>query len=161
VDKRGPAPWPLSDGVVNLRPPRPGEERVLVAGRDTEWERWLGPGEGQSRPTAVVLVGAEVVGWVDYDTDRDWLGPHEVNVGYNIFASYRRRGYAARAVRLLLRHLRDQTDYQRANLVIDMANLASLGVARALGAQVVQPNFDEDGELSSLRYVVALADFDR
>jgi RimJ/RimL family protein N-acetyltransferase len=132
-----------------------------VAGRDTEWERWLGPGEGQPQPTALALVGAEIVGWVDYDTDRDWLGPNEVNVGYNVFAPYRRRSYATRAVRLLLGLLRDHTDHQRANLVIDVGNVASLGVARALGAQAVQSNFDEAGLLSSLRYVVELADFDR
>ena len=83
-------------------------------------------------------VGVEIVGWVDYDTDRDWLGPHEVNVGYNVFAPYRRRGYATRAVRLLLGFLRDHTDYECADLVIDAGNIASLGVARALGAQVVQ-----------------------
>jgi RimJ/RimL family protein N-acetyltransferase len=161
MEKPGPFPWPLSDGVVCLRPPRAGEDQVLVASRDTEWERWLGPGEGQPRPTAVALVGAEIVGWVDYDTDRDWLGPNEVHVGYNIFAPYRRRGYATRAVRLLLGLLRDHTDHQRANLVIDVGNIASLGVARALGAQAVQSNFDEAGLLSSLRYVVELADFDR
>jgi RimJ/RimL family protein N-acetyltransferase len=161
MEKRAPSPWPLYDGVVTLRPPQAGEEQVLLAGRDTEWERWLGPGEGQPRPTAVVLVEDKIIGWVDYDTDRDWLGPHEVNVGYNVFAPYRRRGYATRALRLLLGLLRDHTDYQRANLVIDVGNVASLGLARALGAQVVQSNFDEAGRLSSLRHVVDLADFDR
>lgn len=154
-------PWPISDGVVSLRPPRLGEEQVLIAGRDPEWERWLGPGEGQPRPTAVGLVGGRIVGWVDYDTDRDWLGPREVNVGYNIFGPYRRRGYATRAVRVLLGLLRDHTDHQHANLVIDVGNIASLGVARAVGAQVVQSNFDEGGRLSSLRHVVDVVDFDK
>jgi RimJ/RimL family protein N-acetyltransferase len=161
MQDQGPFPWPVSDGVVRLRPPRPGEQHVLVAGRHTEWERWLGPGEGLPRPTAVMLVVGKIVGWVNYDTDRDWLGPDEVNVGYNVFAPYRRRGYATRGVRLLLSLLRDRTAYRRANLAIDVGNVASLGVARALGAHVVQSNFDEAGELSSLRHVVDLADFDR
>jgi RimJ/RimL family protein N-acetyltransferase len=134
---------------------------VLVADRDPEGERWLGPGEGLPRPTAVVLVVGKIVGWVDYDTDRDWLGPDEVNIGYNVFAPYRRRGYASRAVRLLLGLLWDHTDYRRANLVIDVGNVASLGVARALGARVIQSNLDEAGELSSLRHVVDLTDFDQ
>jgi RimJ/RimL family protein N-acetyltransferase len=161
VDERRPIPWPLSDGVVSLRPLQAGEEHVLVAGRDAESERWLGPGNEQPRPTAVVLVGPELVGWVDYDTNHDWLGPLEVNIGYNIFAPYRRRGYATRAVRVLLGLLRDHTDYRRANLVIDVDNIASLGVARALGAQIVQSNFDDAGLASSLRYVVKLGDFER
>lgn len=127
MDKRGPSPWPLSDGVVNLRPPWAGEEQVLIVGRDAE--RWLGSGEGQPRPTAVVLIEGKIVGWVDYDTDRDWLGPHEVNVGSNVFAPYRRRAYATRAVRLLLGFLRDHTDHQRVDVVIDVGNIASLGVA--------------------------------
>jgi RimJ/RimL family protein N-acetyltransferase len=160
VEKRAPIPWPLSDGVVSLRPPRTGEEHVLVAGRDREWERWLGPGEGQPRPTAVILVGGKIVGWVDYDTDRDWLGPQEVNVGYNVFAAYRRRGFATRAMALLFGLLRDHTDHKRANLVIDVDNVASLGVARALGAQVVKSNFDEAGRVSSVRHVVDVSDFD-
>ncbi len=101
------------------------------------------------------------MGWVDYDTDCDWLGPHEVNVGYNVFAPHRRRGYATRAVRLLLGLLRDHTDHQRANLVIDVGNIASLGVARAVGAKVVQSNFDEADRLSSLRHVVDVANFDQ
>ncbi len=75
MEDRGSFPWPLSDRVVTLRPPRAGEEHVLVADRDPEGERWLGPGEGLPRPTAVVLVVGKIVGWVDYDTDRDWLGP--------------------------------------------------------------------------------------
>ena len=152
--------WPLSDGVVSLRPPRSGEEQVLVAGRDPEWERWLGPGEGQPRPTAVTLVGGKIVGWVDHDTDRDWLGPDEVNVGYNIFAPT--AGAVTPPERCACSSAScETTGHQRANLVIDVGNVASLGVAHALGAHVVQSNFDETGRLSSLRHVVDVVDLDQ
>jgi RimJ/RimL family protein N-acetyltransferase len=152
-------PWPLSDGVVTLRPPRPGEEQVLIAGRDAEWARWLGPGSDEPRPTAVVVVERQIVGWVDYDAEHDWLGPHEVNVGYNVFAPHRRKGYATRAVGLLLGYLRDHTDVERAHLVIHADNAASLRVARAIGAPMVGRHVGTTGPTASLRHTVELGEF--
>jgi hypothetical protein len=132
-------PWRVSDGVIELRPPRPGDAAVLITGRDEEWERWLGPGSPDPRPGACIWVGDTIVGWVDADADSGhaWLPSDAVNVGYNVFAPYRGRGYASRAVRLLVRFLGDQTGARAAHLVIDPANTASLRVARAVGATEV------------------------
>jgi RimJ/RimL family protein N-acetyltransferase len=77
------------------------------------------------------VVDGEVVGWVDADPDAgDWLRAGEVNVGYCVFAGHRGRGYATRAVELLLEQL---TDVTTAVLLIDADNAASLGVARRAG----------------------------
>jgi RimJ/RimL family protein N-acetyltransferase len=118
-----------TDGEVTLRPPTPADTGLLVEGRDDAFHRWLGPGEEHPRPVAVVEVGDRVVGWVDYDTDRDWLESGEVNVGYNVFPAYRHRGYATRALRLLLRHLAGNSDHHTATLLIDPGNTDSLAVA--------------------------------
>jgi RimJ/RimL family protein N-acetyltransferase len=130
----------VTDGVVTLRRPRPGDALLLVEERDDEFFRWLGPGTESPTPAACVWVGEELVGWVDYDLEHDWLGPGEVNVGYYLFPAARGKGYASRAVELLLRHLCRDTEHTVATLVIDPENVRSLVLARRLG-------FVERGEL--------------
>lgn len=131
----------LTDGVVTLRPPGPGDARLLVEGRDDEFFRWLGPGSESPSPVACVWVDGELVGWVDYDLEHDWLRPGEVNVGYYLFPLARGKRYASRAVELLLLHLRDATPHTVATLVIDPENAASLRLADRLG-------FVKKGELA-------------
>lgn len=122
-----------TDGVVTLKPPGAGDAQRLVAGRDEEFHRWLGPGAETPSPVACVWVGNELVGWIDYDLEHDWLAPGEVNVGYYLFPSARGKGYASRALELLLGHLARHTEHTVATLVIDPENSRSLRVARRLG----------------------------
>jgi RimJ/RimL family protein N-acetyltransferase len=135
----------MTDSVVTIRSPRAGDVARLIAERDEEWRRWLGPGTDDPWPTACIVVEDEVVGWVDFDSDRAWLQAGEVNVGYTVFASYRGKGYASRAVELLLRYLAQSTTVHTATLLIHPANKASLAVATRTG-------FVLDGELEGSRY---------
>jgi RimJ/RimL family protein N-acetyltransferase len=124
-----------TDGVVTLRAPALGDVEQLVAGRDEEFFKWFGPGATGPRPVACVWVDDDLVGWVDYDRDddHDWLGPGEVNVGYSLFPAARGKGYALRAVELLLEHLSRDTEHTVATLLIHPENVRSLAVARRLG----------------------------
>ena len=124
-----------TDGVVTLRAPGPGDVDLLVAARDEEFFRWFGAGATGPRPVACVWVDERLVGWVDYDldSDHDWLGPGEVNVGYFLIATARGQGYASRAVELLLEHLERDTEHTVATLLIHPENARSLAVARRLG----------------------------
>lgn len=132
---------PTTDGVVTIRPPVPGDAERLVAGRDDEFDRFLGPGSPDPDPLGCIEVAGEVVGWVDHDTDRFWLEPGEVNIGYHLFAPQRGRGLATRAVELLVHHLAVDTDATCATLLIHPDNHRSLGLARRIGA-VRRPDLD-------------------
>ena len=118
---------------VSIRAFGPGDREVVIAGRDAEIMRWLGPGSAQPAPSAMIVAGPDLVGWVDADSGASWLARGEVNLGYAVFARYRGRGYAAGAVRLLLADLAARR-FDRALLVVDRENTASLAVARAIGA---------------------------
>ena len=133
---------PTTDGVVVIRPPEEGDAALLVAGRDDVFHRFLGPGDDHPAPTACIVVDGAVVGWVDYDIDRSWLEPGEVNVGYNVVAAHRGKGYASRAVELLLHHLAVDTEYEVATLLIHPENERSLALARRLE---FVPHGDLDG----------------
>jgi len=128
-----PALRPITDGLIRLRPPGPGDAIKLVAGRDEAFHRFLGPGADHPSPLACIEAAGDVVGWVDYDLDRSWLEPGEVNVGYNVFASHRHRGYATRAVQLLMHHLATSTTHRTATLLIDPDNTDSLALAARVG----------------------------
>jgi len=126
---------PLTDGVVTLREMRDGDAALLLAGRDHEFHRFMGAGNPDPKPTAVVEVDGVVAGWVDYDRDnRPWLTDGQCNVGYHVFASHRGQGIATRAVRLLLRLLAHCEPFIEATFLVDAENQASLHVARAVGA---------------------------
>ena len=128
----------VSDGVIALRPTGPGDAKALVAGRDEEFHRWLGAGSGNPQPTACITVAGQIVGWVDYDCYREWLGRGEVNVGYNVFGPHRGNGYATRAVQLLIHHLAVRTESHTATLVIDARNTRSLALAARLQFQLAR-----------------------
>jgi RimJ/RimL family protein N-acetyltransferase len=136
---------PISDGVVTIRPPAAGDAGILIAGRDEEFHRWLGPGAETPAPVGVIVVQDHLVGWIDYDVEHDWLEPGEVNVGYNVFPPQRGNGYATRAVELLMQHLEADTPYDTATLLIYPQNGPSLAVA-------ARTRFKPSGEVDGSRY---------
>ena len=136
-----------SDGVVTLRAPGRGDADLLVAARDGEFHKWLGPGAEVPTPVACVWVEDELVGWVDCDVDHDWLRAGEVNVGYFLTATARGKGYASCAVELLLHHLRQDAEHSVATLLIHPENTKSLALAHRLG-------FTQRGEVNGEPFFV-------
>ena len=127
-----------------IRAPEPGDAEILIAGRDEVFHRWLGPGSDVPQPVGCIVVDDEVVGWVDYDPNQPWLAAGEVNLGYNVFAPHRGKGYASRAVELLVHHLAVCTGHRTATLLIHPHNERSLALARRTG---FTPSGELDGNL--------------
>lgn len=123
-----------TDGTVSLRPSAANDRPTLIAGRDGEFQRFLGQGSPEPDPTAIVLnTAGEIAGWVDCDTDRPWLQSGEANIGYNILPEQRGRGFAKRALALLMTFLAENSELTTATLLIDPANAPSLAVAQQTG----------------------------
>ena len=125
----------MTDVVVRLRPSTPSDAPLIIAGRDAAFRQFIGEGSAVPSQEFCILVDGSVVGWVDHDRDDDrwWLAPGEVNIGYHVFPEHRSRGYATRAVRLMLTHLRKDTDHPVATLLINPDNTPSLLVAERTG----------------------------
>ena len=127
----------LTDGVITLRRPRASDAESLVAGRDDEFRRFMGTGSPEPEPTAVVLDATlRIVGWIDYDVEREWLGLGEVNIGYSTFPEHRGRGFAQRSLMLLLSVLAHDDEVTTATLLIDPSNAPSMAVARRAGFEL-------------------------
>jgi RimJ/RimL family protein N-acetyltransferase len=126
---------PSQHPVLTLRPSTTADRPLIVAARDAAFRRFIGEGSAVPNPEFCMVVDREVVGWVDHDRDDDrwWLAPDEVNIGYHVFPAHRGRGYATSAVRLMLDHLCNDTDWTVATLLIHPDNAPSLAVAERNG----------------------------
>jgi RimJ/RimL family protein N-acetyltransferase len=121
---------------------------VLQANRDAF-------GNGPKWTFAVDSGSARCVAYADCDLANDHVPAGEANLSYASHPAHRGRGYVSRAVRLVLRFLRDHTSTRRAHLVVDEKNAASRRVAAALGAEANHTRVDERGR-TLIHHVIEL-----
>jgi RimJ/RimL family protein N-acetyltransferase len=175
----------LSDGVVTIRRQTPDDLEGQLAAVDEDQMRWLwGPGERETylaMPTverrahqlrqllanhdsfgpgpkwcwSVDLSDARYVAYVDCDLANDHVPAGQANVSYVCSPEYRGNGYTTRAVRLVCDFLRRGTTAQQAHILVDQDNLASLHVARAVGAVEVERYGNEHGR-TMVRHILGL-----
>jgi RimJ/RimL family protein N-acetyltransferase len=143
-------------------PPEWFEERALIQRRlddrrrDPAYAPWAvramlaGPAARQP--------GGTMVGYIGFHTRPDpaYLRPHApggVEMGYTVFAPYRRQGYAEEAVRGLMRWAA-QYDVERFVVSVAPGNVASTALARKLGFVKVTEQIDD---VDGLEYVYVLA----
>jgi RimJ/RimL family protein N-acetyltransferase len=116
-----------------------------------------GFGEGPKWSFAVDARDVKYVAYVDFDLANNHVPRGEANVAYSSHPSYRGRGYVTRSVRLLFQFLQENTNVERAHILVDVRNVASHRVAMSVGGVAVEdlPN-DRGGVMT--RYIVELKD---
>jgi RimJ/RimL family protein N-acetyltransferase len=97
----------------------------------------------------------EYVAYVDCDLANDKVPAGQANICYSAHPSHRGHGYVSGAVRLAARFLAEHTAADEAHIVVDSENLASLRVARSVGAPPTEKWTNEQGRVM-IRHVLAL-----
>jgi RimJ/RimL family protein N-acetyltransferase len=82
-------------------------------------------------PAGWIFAGDEITGWVEYDTDREWLGAGGVHVRYDVHSPD--GDLALRAIKLVLHHLATRTAFGTATLLVPAGDTDSAAVAAAAG----------------------------
>ena len=85
-------------------------------------------------------------GWREWQYQAD-LRPGQVNLSYGLYPSFRGRGLATRAVRLMVGWLRDRDDVDQIVIRADPANPSSAAVARRCGFVYRRRTDDDHGRL--------------
>jgi [ribosomal protein S5]-alanine N-acetyltransferase len=152
----------LTDGVVRLRLGSDADvEAITALVQDPEINRWTTIPAGQKaaqtrewlhRGMAGMATGTDLsLVIADAGTDRPLgtIGLHELNratnrvvCGYVLAAAERRKGYGARALRLLCRFAFDELRVERIEAAIEPENAASRATAEKVG-------FREEGLMRS------------
>lgn len=153
----------LRGNGLKLRPVGLGDVEEWLAGEDEEQRRWFEFPDKATRTDVVRAVDAWSKSWRDGGPVRHWavcegsgriaggvevrdLGDGSVNLSYVIFPAFRRRGYATVASQLALAYAGSEFGTRRFVVKILEGNLASLAVARRLGAVEVRTEESPGGQ---------------
>ena len=97
-------------------------------------------GQGMTVPAMVGHIGFHTGPNPEYLRD---LAPDAVEIGYSVFPSYRRRGYAREAAQALMDWARREHGISRFVVSISPQNAPSLALARGFGFQRIGSHMDE------------------
>ena len=147
----------LSDEVVVLRPLSRSDAHHHLAGEDEELVRWLNGGPGTVDTVARHIAAAQemwmaggptfsfairsalddrLAGTIDVQLQPDHAPRGFANLAYGLYAPYRGRGWASRAVELAVEFLRRRDDTTDVLIKVEPGNSASIAVANRTGFSV-------------------------
>jgi RimJ/RimL family protein N-acetyltransferase len=174
-----------TDGVVTIRPLGPDDLDADLEAKDDEQIEWLWlPGQreqweamapeeqreharrgleahaasfgsGPKWTFAADVDGSRYVAYVDCDLANDHVPAGEANISYSAHPAHRGNGYVSRAVRLVVGFVADNTAAREAHVIVDARNVASLWVARSLGA-VEAGRLDSASGEQMIRHIVPI-----
>ncbi len=163
----------IGDGVIVLRCLGPGDVADHLAGEDEQQIRWFSGGPSSVDRVAAWIADCQhqwktggprrnvgirdartgaLIGNAEAHLALDGLAPGEVNLSYAVFARWRGRGIATRAVLLLCARLRNTPACTTAVIRVDPDNTPSQRVPRAAGFTRCGTVVSPDGDLL-IRYV--------
>ena len=156
----------LTDGVVLLDGFSPADAAAHLAGEDEEQARRFGwwprrsTGEtvratierriaewAEGRPRRAFAVRDAATGELVGGCELRVVEPGFAEASYWTFPAYRGRGLASRALELACRYAAEELGVARVDLLIELDNAASLGVARRTGFHRVGEERDDRGRL--------------
>lgn len=172
------------DGFV-LRPLSPADLDLHLSAVDDEQIRWLwevgdgekwramSPQEQREHQRAYLAASRESFGrgpkwifaldapdaryavYIDCDLANAHVPLGAANISYTCHPAQRGKGYTKRAVALVCEFLRQETAATEAYIVVEQDNVASLAVARAVGASEVSRFVDAHGR-TMIRHLLLL-----
>jgi RimJ/RimL family protein N-acetyltransferase len=148
----------LTDGVVVLDALLPADVPSHLVGEDEESVRWLTEGQRSTAASTQIWIERSLAAWAtgthlqrpmalrdgasgnlagmaEYNLDSAGCGlvAGEVNVSYQVYPDYRGRGFAVRALALLVEHLGSVPGVTSAVLRVAPGNKPSVRVAAKAG----------------------------
>jgi len=159
----------LTDGVILLRPLTPQDAAAHLAGEDDEIAIWLSGGRSTAATVRRYIARSledwqkngprrafgifdcatgSLVGSVEANLSLPHLDSGQANVSYGVFAAWRGKGIALRALRLVCEYLKTSTNACQIVLRAAPANLASIRVAEKAGFKFIGVIQETDGPMS-------------
>jgi ribosomal-protein-alanine N-acetyltransferase len=132
-----PAGWPDAPDILRLR-------RAQLE-TDPEWARWLL--RGMCHRTSGIMVGHIGFHGPPAPASLDAYLPGGIELGFTVFETHRRQGYAREATVGLMRWAHQSQGVSNFVVSISPGNIASQRLARSLGFTRIGSHLDEvDGE---------------
>jgi RimJ/RimL family protein N-acetyltransferase len=164
----------IENDTFHLRPLALADADEWLAGEDEEMVRWFEFPRRSTRDDVVRAIADWAESWRTGGPVRKWaicdlgsgailggveirrLSPDDVNLSYEVFPAWRRRGLASKAAQLALDYAATIMNVSYAVIKVLPENVASLGVVRHLGAVFVG-TMPSDAGATFLVFRLALA----